>query len=156
MKEQINHIDIKSYQEFVERYNALPVAKREDWSENNEEFPYDEPTLYSKTDDNGETIEEYILEVIPEWAESSDSIAIFGGIEDAQIYYGLDKEPTDIYKKNLKITVIYHNFKSLYSDELEYQDSELADTFMSRMKAIGKDSYFDKLTVNLKCIPKEA
>lgn len=149
MEKHINNVDVNLYQGFINRYNALPVSKRENWRENGMVFPYDEPTLYYTSKD-GETIEDYILQVIPEWAISSDSIEAYG-TEDAKNYYLDEPTPDSLFKQNLKLIVVHHNFQLMYSEEIEYQnqdiDFEFNNTdFISRMKLINQANNFNKLS----------
>lgn len=151
MEKHINNVDINLYQGFINRYNALPVSKRENWRENGMVFPYDEPTLYYTSKD-GETVEDYVLQIVPEWAISSDSIEAYG-TEDAQNYYLEGTIPDELFKQNLKLIVVHHDFQLMYSEEIEYQnydtEFEFNNTdFMSRMKAINQANNFDVLSMD--------
>lgn len=65
MEKHINNVEVNLYQGFINRYNTFPLPQRENFQENGKVFPYDEPTLYY-TSKNGETIEDYVLQVVPE------------------------------------------------------------------------------------------
>ena len=151
MEKHINNVDVNLYQGFINRYNTLPLSERENWQENGKVFPYDEPSLYY-TSKNGETIEDYVLQVIPEWAISSDSIEAYD-TEDAQDYYLDETMPDELFKQNLKLIVVHHNFQLMYSEEIEYQnyDTEFKFNnmdFISRMKSINQANNFDELSRN--------
>lgn len=115
---KISPVNIDFYKAFVQSYNSLPESQREEWSGENIRPPFDEPVLYSRTFDYGDS-EEYVLQVIPEWASSADSIQSCGSA-DADDFY--EVKPKNLYKQDLKLIVFYYNSKMHDSDTLTYEE----------------------------------
>lgn len=129
-------VDVKPYAEAVTKYNATPMEKREDWQEY--KFPADETVLcdsYSgsyDSDGNDELVEEYILEVLPEWLDSTDSLDGGTGELDAEDYYGTSDLPDDdhLFKQDQKLVVVRHNYPDNEEKTMSYDD------FIDEMKEI--------------------
>lgn len=113
-------VDVRSYAKAVAKYNATPMEKREDWQEY--KFPDDETVLYDSYDQEGNVIEEYILEVLPEWLTSSDSLDGGTGELDAQDYYGVSDVPDDdhLFKQDLKLAVVRHDYPANEEETMDY------------------------------------
>lgn len=145
----INPVNIRAYQGFVNKYNSLLPDQRRDWLalDDAHTFPCDNPVLYVAG--NGDY---YVLEVIPVWASSRQSIEV-QGTKDAEKYYGqkdLKHYDQDLYKQNLKIVVTHKsalwsnetfNYQNDNSDEFDYG----IDDFLTRMKYIGLEKYFSHI-----------
>ena len=75
----INSVDIEAYVKAVEDYNKLPKKDRTSWLDLRKGYkkPFDEPVLYqSYYEDIDSDLETYTLQIVPEWASSSDSIRL--------------------------------------------------------------------------------
>ena len=123
-------VDVKPYAEAVAKYNATTMEEREDWQDY--KFPADETVLCDSYAQNGDVIEEYILEVLPEWLDSTDSLDGGTGELDAEDYYGMSNLPDDdhLFKQDQKLVVVRHNYPDNEEKTMSYDD------FIDEMKEI--------------------
>lgn len=144
----INPVDIEVYMKAVEDYNKLPEKDRTSWLDLRKGYkkPFDGPVLYqSYYEDIDSDLITYTLQIVPEWASSSDSIDSIGTF-DAEDFY--DDLPNDLYKQNLKLIVFYYDAWATYAETLTYEE------FLSHMaeeNAIGsfkKSAFNDSASVS--------
>lgn len=111
--------DIDKLKDLVKRYNATPESKRPSYWELNQDI---EITLL-RSSDGDEAQDEYLLQAIPEWADSYDSIeagdrqGVFDQLSD---YY--DEIPTDPYRQELRLVVIHHDWTSMTENKMNLDD----------------------------------
>lgn len=112
MEYQINIVrkDIDALKQLVVKYNRTPMQKRISYWEIAEDI---EIALLRTAGSKGAQ-DEFLLQVLPEWAESynlleaADRTTIFNRISD---YY--DEVPVDPYRVDLKLVVIHHDWVSM-------------------------------------------
>lgn len=144
----INPVDIETYMKAVEDYNKLPEKDRTSWLDLRKDYekPFDEPVLYqSYYEDIDSDLITYTLQIVPEWASSSDSIDSIGTF-DAEDFY--DDLPDNLYKQNLKLIVFYYDAWAAYVETLTYEEFLSHMVEESTIGSFKKPSFDDSSSVS--------